>query len=337
MHAARGIHKLEVSALISEELQPQIQLKTAAVVLKPSEAKISPLSPTRDVIPEGRQIYQNLLTYTLLVAKPQEIAIYAPILNSLLYESEFESQLWMLFDCNKMMIACGDAHSHTFYTKLEKGEYTVKLQIRHEKRDALEKISEANMIALFKIANPLSLEFFDHYNQCVIGGRKFNTGVVKDVPSKVLYVGPLLQEKLSKASLPVNCAWLSGTLKFAKGDNGHRVDGQEFTYILSPDGPKKNGNGSSAAGSGSSNASNSTATKTVKAVVTPGGPVPVPSASGDAASSTANSSVSSPKKNKPSSDDYAEGLRDFQCSMITKCGKCNELCAIFKHLNFVKN
>jgi len=48
-------------------------------VLKPTEAKISPLSATRDVIPEGRQVYQNLLVFNLNVAKAAEVALYAPI------------------------------------------------------------------------------------------------------------------------------------------------------------------------------------------------------------------------------------------------------------------
>jgi len=39
MHAGRGIHKLEVEALVSEDVQPVLQLKSAAVVLKPTEAK----------------------------------------------------------------------------------------------------------------------------------------------------------------------------------------------------------------------------------------------------------------------------------------------------------
>ena len=335
MLAARGVHKLEISALVSEELQPAIQLKTAAVVLKPNEAKVSPLSSTRDVIPEGRQIYQNLLTYTLNVAKTMEVAIYAPIFNSVLYESEYESQLWMIFDANKHMMACGDANSHTFYTKLDKGEYTIRLQVRHEKRDLLEKINEANMVALFKLPNSLNLDIYDHYNQAVTMGRKFNYSTVKQDCRKVLYVAPLTQDKLSKANLPNNCAWLGGNINLAKDEMGRKADIQEFTYILSPtETGKKNGGGSTGAtgaSNGVANSNSSTSLTSVKsknnanntnAAATAGtggnggagGPSPVPSNSGDAGQG-------SPKKAKTANDEYAEGLRDFQCSMLTKCGK----------------
>lgn len=320
MLAARGIHRLEVSSLVSEELQAAIQLKTAAVVLKPNEAKVSPLSSTRDVIPEGRQIYQNLLTYTLNVAKPLEVSIYAPIFNSVFYESEYESQLWMIFDANKHMVACGDANSHSFYTKLDKGEYTIRLQIRHEKRDMLEKINEANMVALFKLPTSVNLDVYDHYNQAVIMGRKFSFCVVKQDCPKVLYVSSLTQEKLSKANLPNNCAWLGGTVTLAKDEIGRKADAQEFTYILNPNETgKKNGGGGNGSGgnasastaAASANAKSKTAAAANGAV---GGPSASPSNSGDAGQG-------SPKKAKTAVDEYAEGLRDFQCTMLTKCGK----------------
>ncbi|XP_067632305.1 tripeptidyl-peptidase 2 isoform X2 [Eurosta solidaginis] len=328
MQAARGVHKFDFVALNREDLQPQIQLKTAAVVLRPVEVKFSPLSPTRDLLPEGRQIYQNMLTYSLQVSKAQEIALYAPVFNALLYESEFESQLWMMFDANKSMVACGDAHSHKVYTKIEKGEYTIKLQIRHEKRDLLEKISEANMVALFKLANTISMDLYDHFNNCLVGRRKFTNCIVNDCPVKVLYVAPLPQEKLTKANLPTNCAWLGGTITLSKDEAVRRIDTHEFTYVLNPP-EKKNGNGgSSGTGTNSNGAANASKSKTNLSTAAHTNNVNArvsSAASGDGAGVTINAAntsngtngVGSPKKS--SNEEYAEGLRDFQCMMISKC------------------
>lgn len=38
------------------------------------------------------------------------LVTYSALLSDTLYESEFESQLWMIHDCNKQYIAAGDAY-----------------------------------------------------------------------------------------------------------------------------------------------------------------------------------------------------------------------------------
>ncbi|KAH8285044.1 hypothetical protein KR054_004277 [Drosophila jambulina] len=328
MHAGSGIHRLEIEALVSEDLQPQLQLKNAAVVLKPTEAKISPLSATRDVIPDGRQVYQNLLVYNMNVAKPAEVSLYAPIFTDLLYESEFESQMWMLHDANKALVATGDARSHNFYTKLEKGDYTIRLQVRHEKRDLLEKISEANMVASYKLANMLTLDFHENYNQCIVGGRKFVSAPMRG-GTRVLYIAPIAQERLTKANLPAGCSCLSGNLIFPQDEAGRRVALHPFHYILNPAEKKTHTNGAS---NGSPPAGSTAA---AAAAVTANGTKP--KATPQAATSVANPGAgdgvtvqndapvesgacpASPKKGKTNADDYAESLRDFQCSHIVKC------------------
>lgn len=84
------------------------------MVLKPTDTKISPLT-SRDILPHGRQIYQNLLTYVLNLSKTQEVAFSFPLLNNVLYESEFESQLFMCFDSNRRQLVVGDAYSGNNY------------------------------------------------------------------------------------------------------------------------------------------------------------------------------------------------------------------------------
>lgn len=128
MHSANGIHRINLTTRTAEELSPSITLKHAVAILKPVESKISPLTE-RDIVPPTRQIYQNILTYNLHLTKPFEIALHAPLFSSVLYESEYESQFWMLFDTNKMMIGCGDAYSNSNLIKLEKGDYTIKMQV----------------------------------------------------------------------------------------------------------------------------------------------------------------------------------------------------------------
>lgn len=193
MHSANGIHRIDLTTLTTEDIQPSIQLKSAVMVLKPSESKITPLT-TRDVIPPARQIYQNLLTYNFHLTKMQEMALHTPLLNDVLYESEFESQFWMVFDANKMLTACGDAYSTGKYHKMEKGDYVVRMQIRHEKKELLEKVSEAPMIVAFKLPASIALDTYASYKSAITGSKKCGTFSVCH-GARPIYVAPLANEK----------------------------------------------------------------------------------------------------------------------------------------------
>ena len=78
----------------------------------PSESKLRVLCGRRDTLPDNRQMSALELTYNFSKAKAGEIVPDFCLLSSLLYESTYESQLWMLYDSNKQLIDCGDAYTH---------------------------------------------------------------------------------------------------------------------------------------------------------------------------------------------------------------------------------
>lgn len=78
-------------------------------IFRPSESKILPLT-LRDVIPPSRQIYELVLVYNFTVSKATEVTPNLTALSYVLYEGEFESQFWMLYDTNKQLKATGDAY-----------------------------------------------------------------------------------------------------------------------------------------------------------------------------------------------------------------------------------
>lgn len=244
MHSACGIHRIDVTALLPEEAQPSISLKHSVVVLKPADSKISALTK-RDVIPNERQIFQNVLTYNLHLTKSAELSLNAPLLSSVLYESEFESQFWMVYDSNKMAVQSGDAYSSSSFFKLDKGDYVIKLQVRHEKKDLLEKVNEAVMQASFKLTSSVSLDIYKSFNTAVLANNKKITSLpMAGSSTKPIYIAPLSAEKVTKNAAPQS-SWFEGQIILAKDELGRKVDINNFQYILTEGPAVKKANGGS--------------------------------------------------------------------------------------------
>lgn len=243
MHSANSIHRIDVTSLLNEECQPSVSLKYSVMILKPSESKISSLTK-RDVIPNQRQIFQNVLTYNLHLTKSQELSLNAPLFNSVLYESEFESQFWMLFDSNKMLLQSGDAYSNVTFFKLDKGDYVIKLQVRHEKKELLEKTNEVVMQASFKLANSIGLDIYKTFNNAVLANnKKVSSFLMPAGLAKPIYIAPLVNDKITK-NIVGQSSWLEGQIILAKDEFGRKVDTHLFTYVIT-EGPSVKKNGSS--------------------------------------------------------------------------------------------
>ncbi|XP_076356359.1 tripeptidyl-peptidase II isoform X2 [Tachypleus tridentatus] len=236
MIGADGIHRVEIASLLKqEEALPVVCLKHHVQVLRPTENKLVPLG-CRDIIPKGRQIYGLQLNYTFTIMKQCEVTPSCPLLCDLLYESEYEGQLWMLFDCNKQLIYTGDAYPSKYSVKLEKGDYTVKLQVRHEQRSLLEKITDMPLLVQSKLPSSLSLDIYADHSEALIGGKKFCTAILKPGATCPVFITPLPSEKLSKCWTAGQ--YLTGTITYAKDDLGKKSDIYSFKYII-PEIPKK--------------------------------------------------------------------------------------------------
>lgn len=59
----------------TEEVQPVASLKYQVTLLRPTDSKIVALTEPRDVIPNGRIIYELQNTYTFNLSKPAEVNI----------------------------------------------------------------------------------------------------------------------------------------------------------------------------------------------------------------------------------------------------------------------
>ncbi|XP_077987332.1 tripeptidyl-peptidase 2-like [Glandiceps talaboti] len=236
MHAAEGIQRIDVMATLRhEEISPSITLKTCVQPLRPNESKIRPLA-SRDIFPQGRHIYELVLTYHFHQSKSAEITPNSPLLSDTLYENEYESQIWLVFDNNKQFIGAGDAYPNQYTLKLEKGDYTIRMQIRHEKKDMLEKLKDLILLIEQKLSSSISLDVHSSYNGAITGKQKF--GNQKLAPGGVcpVFIAPLAEDKLPKGALLGQ--YLTGTVSYSKADKVKKADTYPFKYILTQ-GPHK--------------------------------------------------------------------------------------------------
>lgn len=62
----------------------------------------------------------------------------------------------MLFDCKKQHIGSGDAYSHKYSFKLDKGDYIIRQHVRHDRPDLLEKLQDMPITVITKLSSEVS-------------------------------------------------------------------------------------------------------------------------------------------------------------------------------------
>ncbi|VDP28979.1 unnamed protein product [Soboliphyme baturini] len=199
-----------------EELSPKLELKDLVQPLRPADSKISALGP-RDLFQDGQQIYELILTYYFTVHKTCEVTPTFPLLSSFLYENEYHSHLWMVFDSNDQYIFAGEAYPARYSRKLEKGDYKLVAQIRHDCQAMLEKVRDLNVAVYHRLEIPLSLDFYSSWCSAIsIGEKKFKNLTISPGDTIPLYIAGL-----SEDSMPKNCEagwYLSGQLILGKSE-----------------------------------------------------------------------------------------------------------------------
>ncbi|XP_078380044.1 tripeptidyl-peptidase 2-like isoform X2 [Oculina patagonica] len=223
-------------ALREEEILPSVSLKTHAQPVRPSEYKISPLG-SRDVLPNGRQIYALTLTYNFHQSKAGEVSPNATYLSDLLYESEYESQLWMIFDSNKRMLGSGDAFPDRYSVKLEKGDYVLKLQVRHDNKDQLEKLKDTVVLIEQKLSPAITLDTHSSRLASMKSG-KFSSCTRGPGTCCPVYITPLADDKIPKAAKPGHI--LKGTISFVKSETGKKACTYPVQFIVPATANKQN-------------------------------------------------------------------------------------------------
>ncbi|XP_075538908.1 tripeptidyl-peptidase II [Dermacentor variabilis] len=222
MRSSEGVYRFDVtSQLRAEEMSPVACLKQHVIVLRPTESKVLPLG-ARDVFPDGRVIYEIQLTYNFSLSKATEVTPSCSLLSELLYESEYESQLWMIFDTNKQLLASGDAYPGRYSTKLEKGDYVLRVHVRHEQSALVERLSDLPLELSHKLPSAITLDAYRSQGQAMLAsGKKFAPLMARPGTQVPVYLAPLPCDKLPKGCSAGH--FLVGTLTVTKDEQGKKV------------------------------------------------------------------------------------------------------------------
>eukprot|EP00795_Rhopilema_esculentum_P016379 gene16379-7781_t len=225
LNGCEGLTRVDVTCQsMAEDILPVATLTHYVLPLTPKDSKLRPLG-ARDLIPGGKQIYELVLTYNFTLSKEAEVTPLAPLLHDLLYESEYGSQYWMIFDQNKKFVRAGDA-------------FPIKL--RHDVKDQLEKMRNMVLNLSVKLNSPITLDCYarrkDIYtvnNRSKFSSRRLQPGMTCQV-----YITSLNDDKIPKAIK--HGQYLTGNITFAKSEGGKRVSKYPLQYMVPP--PKVSNN-----------------------------------------------------------------------------------------------
>ena len=79
--------------------------------------------------------------------------------------------------------------------KLDKGDFTILLQVRHEKKDALERIKDVVLLVGQKLPSNISMDLYASHANALAAGRKFSAKNLAPNTGASVYITPLADDK----------------------------------------------------------------------------------------------------------------------------------------------
>lgn len=234
------------SPLHRETIVPKAALTRRRSLVFPARDEIRPLDPNRDRQPDGKQRYELLLRYEFQVESAASITLRFPQTDEPLYDSPFGGGVWLLFDAHKRRVAVGGVTS-TASLKLEKGQYTVRLPLRHDDPAVLQELHRAVMYVEQSLEKSVPIRVFPAKASAVAGGQELTEKSLQAGEQVALYFcGP------DSADIPAEVKpgeWLLGTVSFSESQRsgeGPRADRCRLAWVAPATGTRPGDTGTKA-------------------------------------------------------------------------------------------
>jgi len=174
----------------SSEVECKVELDRFQRVILPSSNAVEVQSDPRNTTLDGSGTVQAIIDYKFtLDAAFEKCSLHVPVLNTLLYESPFESQMIMLFNSNQEYMGVFDAFEPKNAVKLAKGDYVAKLQIRHEKLSSVNDLLSYPIVFNANLPKKISVNLYDCVQDAYCdAGKKTTKSKLNNGRNKQIYL-----------------------------------------------------------------------------------------------------------------------------------------------------
>lgn len=157
------------SALRTERLNPSAKLDRLQSTLRPKKAELAPLRDAeRDSLWEGKRSHGLTLEYSLSVKEKDgaTVAVRMPAINKRVYDGPLDHQLYYIVDKYHRVVGEGDIYPEDH--KLSKGEYTVRVLLRHDSPEVLRKLETTPLVLDRKLDTAVELGVYERLNDLAL-------------------------------------------------------------------------------------------------------------------------------------------------------------------------
>lgn len=103
-----------------------------------------------------------------------------------MYDTEVDGKIIMIYDENKLLLCTSDVYPSSVH--LKKGDYTIRVMIRHEKPEFLDKLKDVALVMVRKLEKPLQLPIYPNRHVHVARGTQFKPRELCIGETKVLTI-----------------------------------------------------------------------------------------------------------------------------------------------------
>eukprot|EP00798_Chlamydomonas_sp_ICE-L_P009787 gene9786-7671_t len=256
-------------------VKAEAKLTHIKIPVRPTESILEPLATPRDTLPDGRVIRHRfglcrgtserslvqrvngtevrVAAEVLFFASPAPLdfsheVCAAAVFFSLvvlvrlfterrkewhIYDGVVESQFYHVHDYGKRLIASGDAYPEN--VTLKKGDYVIKLVLRHDNNELLEKMKNTTLVMQRQLETAVTVPVYRNKKDALTGGSTLSEMMLRGGDRANMILGPIPDDKLPKDATGGRILYGKLTLgQLRRGGSGAAPASFPISFITPP-------------------------------------------------------------------------------------------------------